>query len=300
MVVIAKDPAQCGEKARDPTFEISSGAVRLGYTLSAARGAALDCTATTILTLNNLPSGELQVAADARSETVMAVRTPAQGVAIPTKFLGVQAIQEAQFHERRIYQQRNGDAMTIIVKDPAQCGQRPVDPSVVVKGGEVEVGFSLPQDTSEDGRDCVATAIFTVQNLPDRNLQVAVNEQIKPLEITAGSDGESAASMTFKGVPAVPTSGFHGQVVLQHRERDRLVVIVKDGANCGERPEGASFRLNGRSLQLNYGLPSIKAASYGESPCAATAIFTLKNLPPVDLRVAGIVIREGVPVSLKD
>lgn len=300
MIVVVKSPAQCGQRAQDPSFAISNGTLQLDYTLATAPGAAQDCVATQIFTLKNLRDPELRIAANARSEPIMVAQTPAQAPAPPLTFVGVPAAPVGDLDQGWMYQQRDRDTVLVIAREPAECGQRPVEPWIEVRDGKVNLGYKLPVTLKPDVvQDCASTAIITVRNLSDREHEVSMDTQLKPIEAAAEPNPETAVVMDFMAVPAFATTDTGEQRIFHYKDKasDKAVVVVRDRADCGQRPAAPAFAYRDGLLRLQYTLPALGTSSQADKPCASAAIFTFRNLSSGELRVAANAVRRE-PTSL--
>jgi len=288
MIVVTRSQAQCGQRASAPSFQISGGILRLGYSLPVVPTAEKNCVATQIFTLKNLPGTELLVAHEARAEAVMVAQTPAQTATPLMTFVSVPAATIGNLDQGWRYQQRDRDRIVVIAREPAECGQRPVEPRIEVLDGKVNVGYSLPITLKPDVvSDCASTAIITLSNVPDRAAnEIAIDTQLKAAPSAEQMPAEPSVSMSFMSVPAFASSDPSEQRIVHHKVSDKAVVIVRDRANCGERPAAPSFTYRNGLLQLSYALPATSVISSGQAPCASAAIFTFQNLAAGELRVA--------------
>ena len=90
-------------------------------------------------------------------------------------FRSVPATPSANPPERKIVKSQRGDRMTVVVSEPAACGSRPVEPVARLADDSLYLHFALAPSTAPDKGACVATGVFALHNLPDRQLQVAVD-----------------------------------------------------------------------------------------------------------------------------
>ena len=288
MIVVTRSQAQCGQRASAGSFQISEGTLRLGYSLPVVPAGERNCVATQIFTLKNLPGTDLQVAHEARTEPIMVAQTPAQTSTPLMTFTSVPAATVGDLDQGWRYQQRDRDRIVVIAREPAECGRRPVEPRIEVLDGKVSVGYSLPITLTADVvKDCASTAIITLSNVPNGTTdEISLDTQLKPAPGTEELPTEPSVSMSFMSVPAFATSDPSEQRIFHHKVSDKAVVIVRDRANCGERPAAPSFTYREGLLELSYALPATGIGSSGEAPCASAAIFTFHNLAAGELRVA--------------
>jgi len=87
-------------------------------------------------------------------------------------------------------------------------------------------------------------------------------------------------AMQFNASPARAVDGRALRALIEERIADRMIVIVKEPAACGERLSAPGFRLAGSRLELLYEVPAAGAA-----PCLATAVFTFRGLPEREFTV---------------
>jgi hypothetical protein len=205
-------------------------------------------------------------------------------------FMSVPAIAQSRAGEPGIIQQRNKDAMVIIAKERAQCGQRPSEPTFDLQDGVVHVGYSVPGSVESAAGACVSTAIFTVKNLPQQDLQVAVDTHGAPPASTATARLEPSPQMSFVSVPAISDSISAKPETFKYWRQGELIVVAKERAECGQRPADPAFDLEGGTVHVSYSLPG-----GAESGCMATAIFTLKNLPGQPTQVVADANRIAAP-----
>jgi hypothetical protein len=276
ILVIFKQPSDCGARLADPTFEVKPGELRIGYSLptSTAASSSDRCEATGIFTFKDLPQENLQIVAEVRSTPAVSP-SPATG---PTMaFLSVPAAPESSVGPPAVLQFRHQGEMVVIARQWAPCGQRPTDPSLDLRSGTLHVSYGLTGgESTSTGQGCVAAGIFTVKGLPDETLAVAADTHPIPAIAQASAPGPS---MTFVSVPAIEQPKTIKPMLLQYRHGRELVAIVTQRSECGQRPTEPSFEVAGGIANVGYRVPA------GDT-CMATGIFALKNLPERNLIVS--------------
>lgn len=289
MTVVVKESAPCGERASEPSFRLEGNTLHLSYDLTSAitPPEARGCVATSVFTLHNLPSpasNELEIEEFAPPGAAHAVAVVSGGP-ISMRFVGTPAGVGMGEAKREVVQSRHADRLTVIVYEPAPCGSRPVEPVAALSEGTLNLHFKLrPAPTTSEGA-CVATAVFALRNLPQRELQIAV-EAVKEEApaAAAAAPSELMGMRFFVGVPATTTTGEAKREVLQSRRGDRMTVIVTDPAACGSRPVEPAASIAEGKLHLQYTLAAPVTAA--EGPCLATAVFALHHVPAGDMQIA--------------
>ncbi|HEX7156104.1 MAG TPA: hypothetical protein VF229_02755 [Burkholderiaceae bacterium] len=287
LTVVIKEPAACGVRPAQPSFGLKDGTLLLRYRVEGGSEAppARACAATAIFVLRNLPQHDLKVVAEAQRAAAATAVASASADAPSMKFLSVPASIAADAHPG-VFEYRLRDALTVVVREHADCGQRPSDPSFRVVDGALRLGYSLPETSvMTSGAPCLATAVFTFKNLPEPRLHVFADARRMPTLVAASGSG-SGASMKFMAVPATVDGGSGEREVLEHRSNDTLTVVIRDRAECGRRPADPSFDVADGKLLLRYNVPTGDAAT--QPACRSTAIFTLKHLPEGRLEVVAL------------
>ncbi len=300
--VVLKDAAPCGERASAPSYTVEGNSLKVQYQLAADTSAAHACVATTVFSFVNLPQREFQVAAQVTrtGARVLASAAPA-GVPVPApslRFVSTPAVAALVPAQRLVLQSRNGGRMTVVVKEPAACGARPVEPSLSLGADSLRLRFELASTgVTPAAASCVATATFAVRNLPDRALRVEVADvatrRLAPVVA-------NPVSMNFLAVPAMATVGLSPRDVFSARLGDRLTVVVREPAACGERAGEPSFELAGGRLAVHYALADEPAGD--AAPCTAVMAFTFRGLSQPGLAVVARGTRTplSTPVMLAD
>jgi hypothetical protein len=200
------------------------------------------------------------------------------------KFLAAPAVERSGIPHREVLQYRGRDTLTVVIQEPAACGDRPVQPSLGLKEGTLLLRYRIEGGSDASAaRACAATAIFALRNLPREDLKVVAEAQRAPVATAVASASAAAPSMKFLSVPASIAPEAHAGV-FEYRLGDALTVVVRERAHCGRRPSDPTFRVADGALRLGYNLPETSVMTSG-APCLATAVFTFKNLPEQRLHV---------------
>lgn len=287
MVVIYRQPSDCGVRPVNPRFDVNSGALHLGYDLPSNEAAAATgkCKATGIFAFKNLPHGDLQVVADARPIPALPQSVVGNG---PTMtFTSVPAIARSSAGSPGVTHFRHLGQMVVIAKQAAQCGQRPTDPSMNLNSGTLKLGYGVAGgETSQQG--CVATGIFTVKGLPDEALTVAADSH--PVAAAVEQAPAPGPIMTFLSVPAIAVAESAQPMLVQSKHGDEVIAIVTQRAECGQRPTDPWFDVTGGIVNVGFRLAT-------GNHCMAIGIFTLKRLPSRDLIVSTYL--NGEPLQVR-
>jgi hypothetical protein len=172
---------------------------------------------------------------------------------------------------------RNHGAMTVVVRDPARCGQESRKGSFSVEGDKLQLNYVMPEIVTADQTQCEAVSVFTLHDVPAVVQYVVAQAQVAPaLPALPDADHESA-SMTLLATPATPVAGASKHATIHVRNHDEMVVTVKDPAPCGSRATNSTFRIAGNELQVHYTLEDVSTKASGN--CEATAVFHFRNLP---------------------
>jgi len=87
-------------------------------------------------------------------------------------------------------------------------------------------------------------------------------------------------AMTFLAAPAIPLRTGIAPSVVHSRNGDRMVVVVRAPAACGQRLSRPGAVLESGAVRLSYRVPED-----GERNCIATAVFALHGLPSREFEV---------------
>jgi len=87
-------------------------------------------------------------------------------------------------------------------------------------------------------------------------------------------------AMTFLAAPAIPLHTGTAPSVVHSRHGDRMVVVVRAPAACGQRLSRPGVLLEHGTVRLSY-----RAPEDGERNCIATAVFALHGLPSGEIEV---------------
>jgi hypothetical protein len=185
IVVIAKQWAQCGQRPTDPSINLGGGTLHVSYGIAGGEStsAGQECVAGGIFTVKGLPDEAVTVAADTHRVAALA-RAPEPGPSMT--FLSVPAIAQPNTIQPMLLQYRHGREMVAIVTQRSECGQRPADPSFEVTGAIANLGYRVPA-----GDTCMATGIFALKDLPERNLIVSAHVNGEPAQLLCLSYGDS-------------------------------------------------------------------------------------------------------------
>jgi hypothetical protein len=210
------------------------------------------------------------------------------GSSAPTMtFLSVPAVASPGAVQAEVVQFRHGDAMVVVYRQPAACGERPSQPWFDAQQSALQIGYSLPNDVAAaaDG-GCFAAGIFAFKGLPDRALQVVAQTTRQPGEPVPEPVAAAAPTMSLLAAAAVPVSAAMQPGLVESASGRGRVVVARVPARCGERPLSASFQIKDRALRVAYEVA--EPAAEDKRACVATAIFTFKDLPRQDLEVAAV------------
>ncbi len=104
------------------------------------------------------------------------------------KFTSSPVAEKVAASEHKIYPYRTEDRVIVVVVDPIACGQKPVNPSFVIKGNVIRLHYDLtPVPASVSGQNCTAHSTFDMNNVPHADLSV---------EFAGGDEPYRSAQMT--------------------------------------------------------------------------------------------------------
>ena len=98
---------------------------------------------------------------------------------------------------------------------------------------------------------------------------------------------DTAASNTklkFTSIPIEEKVGTPSHSIFPYRSEDRVIVVVVDPIQCGQKPSNPSFDIKGGKLILHYDLSAAPAGAATHT-CTAHSTFDLENVPHGDLQV---------------
>ena len=178
IVAVVSEPAGCGARIADPWVSLQGAHLALHYTVTGSTPSRATCAATAVFAVNGLPQRELTAIGPIQPGLVFAGGDQA---AAPTMhFLASPATKAAGFSgKREVAQMRNGDAMTLVVREPASCGVRAQAASYQLEGSQLTVHYQL-SGSRDASANCVSTAMITFRGLPERELQVAASSDPTP------------------------------------------------------------------------------------------------------------------------
>jgi len=176
LVAVVTQPAACGTRLSDPAVALDETDLALRYGAAASSGATPSCAATAVFSVKGLPSRELTaVARPSPLAQGAQVASPTEGAAGPApkmSFVAAPAIPAAAFGSlRNVVQVRSGDAMSVIIHEPAACGARPERASFKLEGWQLRLNYRMPK-AQNPATGCVATAMVTFRGLPAHDIRV--------------------------------------------------------------------------------------------------------------------------------
>ncbi len=178
IVAVVTEPAGCGARIADPWVSLEGSHLALHYTVTGSIPSPATCAATAVFAVNGLPQREL--AAIGPIQPGQASASGEQATAPTMHFLASTATMAAGFSGKRdVAQVRNGDAMTLVVREPASCGVRPQAASYQLEGSQLTVHYQLA-GARDASANCVSTAMITFRGLPERELHVAASSEPMP------------------------------------------------------------------------------------------------------------------------
>src|SRR5271165_733818 len=90
------------------------------------------------------------------------------------KFTSIPVVEKIGAGKHEVFPYRIEDKMVIIVVDPIACGQKPIDPKFNLKGNRLTLQYELTKAPAQaGGPPCTAHSTFEINNIPDRELEVA-------------------------------------------------------------------------------------------------------------------------------
>lgn len=98
---------------------------------------------------------------------------------------------------------------------------------------------------------------------------------------------QTAASKTtlkFTSIPIEEKIVDSAHKIFPYRSEDRVIVVIVDPIQCGQRPSNPSFAIKDGKLVLHYDL-SMAASGAPTGACTAHSTFDLENVPHGDLQV---------------
>jgi len=185
LIAVVTQPAACGTRLSDPSVTLDESKLSLRYRVTEAASQAKSCAATAVFSVKGLPQRELTTVAEAtlrRGSAGPAMATQAAAAPGPKmSFVGVPAIsQSTPVPQRDVVQARNGDAMNVIVHEPAACGERLQRASFSLEGRQLFVHYQVPVDQASTS-GCVATAMILFRGLPSDDIQVVAVSDPAPV-----------------------------------------------------------------------------------------------------------------------
>ncbi|MDE1950295.1 MAG: hypothetical protein KGL43_03320 [Burkholderiales bacterium] len=112
----------------------------------------------------------LALAATACAATLAAAESPEAGHGARLEFRTI-PMERAGGTEHLVMPYRLYDKLIVTVWDPIVCGQRPSEPSALVKGEKILIGYKLSA-AGAAAKSCTLVSEFTVSDLPKRDLEV--------------------------------------------------------------------------------------------------------------------------------
>jgi len=184
--VIVHQPAACGERLRDATFELEGDFLLLRYSAPYGVNWNSGCVSTGMYTFRGLPNRDIQVLALPEPLSMAAALVPNETSALRMGFLASPAIAVAGYAAYPdIVQVRNGDTANVIVHQPAACGERLRDAAFELKDNWLLLRYSAPYSGNWNG-ECVSTGMFVFHGLPTGNIQiVALPEPVSTATVVA-------------------------------------------------------------------------------------------------------------------
>ena len=283
--VIVHQPAACGERLRDASFEVEGKWLLVRYAAPYKGDWNSECVSTGMFVFRGLPPGEIQVVALPEPLPLAEAAVPNETSDLRMGFLASPAIvvvpgRYASYPH--VVQVQSNDVTNVIVHQPVACGERLRDASFELEGDWLLLRYAAPYEGNwESG--CISTGMYTFRGLPGRNIQVVALPEPVPVVASAPAAVGPALRMGFLASPAIPVSGYAAYPdVVQVRNGDTANVIVHQPAACGERLRDAAFELQGNWLLLRYSAPY---ASKSNSDCVSTGMFVFRGLPAGKIQV---------------
>jgi hypothetical protein len=179
LLVIARDPSDCGQRHADPSVQLRGGTLSISYglPLSQPEGATGNCAATAIVSVKNLPRRDYVVETNPRYAPAAEAAGPESAVTM--SFMGVPAFSSADSYLPQVSHHKDQDKAVVIVRDRAACGDRPAEPSFSYHQATVELRYTLPENDAATATEaqCASVAIFSFRNLPEGHLRVSALAQ---------------------------------------------------------------------------------------------------------------------------
>jgi len=178
LIAEVTEPAACGTQLLNPWVSREASRLDLHYDLTRASGGAPACAATAAFVMKNLPA----IALTAQAPIATGASKGEGGAAAATTMGFLAAPAQAQADrkaERSLAQVHNGDTLTVVVHEPAPCGERAQNPSYQLLGQELTVRYQLPQ-AKTPGAACIATAVLTFHGLPASDIHVVAAVEPAP------------------------------------------------------------------------------------------------------------------------
>lgn len=185
LIAVVTQPAACGTRLLDPSVRLDESKLALRYRVTEAASQAKSCAATAVFSVKGLPERELTTVAEATRRRASAAlemaAAPAATAGPRMSFVGIPAIsQSTAGPQRDVVQARNGDAMNVIVHEPAACGERLQRASFSLEGRQLFVHYQVPVDQAS-ASGCVATAMILFRGLPSEDIQVVAISDPAPV-----------------------------------------------------------------------------------------------------------------------
>jgi hypothetical protein len=67
------------------------------------------------------------------------------------------------------------DMVLVVIKDSLRCGQKPINASFAIKGGQIALHYDLTP-AGPDTATCILGSEFKIENVPHRDLTIAFSE----------------------------------------------------------------------------------------------------------------------------
>ena len=284
--VIVHQPAACGERLRDASFEVEGNWLLLRYAAPYKGAWTSDCISTGMFVFRGLPPGAVQVVALPEPVPVGEAAVSNETSSLRMGFLASPAIAPVPGRYAsypHVVQVQSSDVTNIIVHQPVACGERLRDASFELEGDWLLLRYAAPYAGNWES-ECVSTGMYTFRGLPGRNIQVVALPEPVPVVTSASVPvGPPALRMGFLASPAIPVPGYPAfPDVVQVRNGDTANVIVHQPAACGERLRDAAFELQDNWLLLRYSAPY---ASNSKNDCVSTGMFVFRGLPAGNIQV---------------
>lgn len=181
MVAVVTQPVACGTRLIEPSVALDEHALALRYGMTESAGGAM-CAATGVFSVKGLPAGKWVAVAQGHAVSVARTSQPSRPESNGPRmsFIGTPALMQAA-GGRGSVQVRNGDALNLVLHEPAPCGERLQAAAFKLEGRRLSVHYQVPGTQASEAK-CIATAMIVFRGLPAQDIRVVAVSDTVPAQ----------------------------------------------------------------------------------------------------------------------